>query len=203
MENDEHCNKSTIIMSSTEPRRYIKRDRIATPDAKNTLNQNIASSSNLPDISRILSPIEKKVKIQFPTNEKESKGVQNGEEWTEINLNNSPENIHCKDEIFSDDEDQIPDDASTHSTNTIKQKKLVSQKSLPVMIENNDISLSKEKKAQVTRSPSFKKKGKLDSCLATWITRNSITGEISAESSGNYYLCIDKKYMYINCLNRY
>lgn len=189
-------------MSSTEPRRYIKRDRprsIATTDAKHITpvqNQTSASTSNLPNITRVLSPAEKKVKIQSPKKEKESNGVHNGDEWTEINLNNSPEEVNYNNGTYSDEEDQIPykplgTDLSPENTNNTsgtnentRRSKLVTQKSLPAMAEKNEISLTEEKKAQVTRSPSFKRKGKLDSCLATWISRNSIAGEMSAGSSG-------------------
>ena len=188
-------------MSSTEPRRYIKRDRprsIATTDAKHITavqNQTSASTSNLPDITKVLSPIEKKVKILTPKKENESNGIQNGDEWTEISLNNSPEEIYYNnDAYFDEEENEIPykplgTDLSPELSNitgddNVKHKKLVTQKSLPAMTEKNEISLTEEKKAQVTRSPSFKRKGKLDSCLATWISRNSVAGEMSVGSSG-------------------
>ncbi|XP_008216957.1 uncharacterized protein LOC100121161 isoform X2 [Nasonia vitripennis] len=199
----EYLSSGTRNMSSTEPRRYIKRNRprsIATTDAKHIMpvqNQTSASTSNLPDITRVLSPVEKKVKIQSPKKEKESNGVHNGDEWTEINLNNSPEEVYYNNETYSDEEDQIPykplgTDLSPEITNNTsgtnentRRNKLVTQKSLPAMAEKNEISLTEEKKAQVTRSPSFKRKGKLDSCLATWISRNSIAGEMSAGSSAS------------------
>lgn len=189
-------------MSSTEPRRYIKRERpcsIATTNAKRTTtvkNQTSASTSNLPDISKVISPVAKKVQIQSPKKENESNGVQNGDEWTEISLNNSPEEVYYGNEVYSDEEDQIPykplgTDLSPERMNnkndskdTVKRNKLVTQKSLPAMAEQHEMSISEEKKAQMTRSPSFKRKGKLDSCLATWISRNSIAGEMSAGSSG-------------------
>ncbi|XP_023246657.1 uncharacterized protein LOC106643558 [Copidosoma floridanum] len=199
--NSEYLGKSTINMSLTEPRRYIKRDRlqsIATTTTKHIAtspNQTNASTSNFPDIT--LSPTEKKVKIKLPTEEKESNGLQNGEEWTEINLNNSPDEVYYDNDVDSDGDDQIPykplgtdvSPESKHVTNKsnekVRSKKLVSQKSLPAMIERNDTSLSEEKRAQFTSSPTFKKKGKLDGCLATWISRNSIAGETSTDSSMN------------------
>ncbi|XP_058791579.1 uncharacterized protein LOC131664470 isoform X2 [Phymastichus coffea] len=200
----EYIAKSTINMSSTEPRKYIKRDRprsIATTDAKhitNVQNQISASTSILPDITKVISPIEKKVTIHLPENNKETNGIPNGDEWTEINLNKSPEEVRCYNKnTYSDEEDPIPykplgTDLSPEVTQTgnessecVKRKKLVSQKSLPAMTEKNEISLSQEKKAQITRSPSFKRKGKLDSCIATWLSRNSIGSEASAESSTN------------------
>lgn len=197
----EQVGTNTINMSSTEPRRYIKRDRprsIATTDAKVIAavpNQTSASTSNLPDIANVISPIGKKVKIQLPK-EEESNGVQNGDEWTEISLNNSPEEIYHNNEVYSDEEEQIPykplgadlspetSNKKNDSNDNAKRKRLVSQKSLPAMTEQNEVSLSEEKKAQLTRSPSFKRKGKLDSCLATWISRNAVANEMSAGSSG-------------------
>lgn len=191
-------------MSSSEPRRYIKRERprsVATTDFKNTSNQNqnqnSASTSSLSGfIDKLTSPTEKKVKIQLPKKEIESNNVQKSDEWTEISLNNSPEEIDCNNEVYSEEEEQIPYkplerelspdsvNATNNKNENPKRKKLVTQKSLPAMTEKNEVSLSEEKKAQVTRSPSFKRKGKLDTCLSTWISRNSMTGEMSAASSG-------------------
>lgn len=202
--NSEYVGKS-ISVSSTEPRRYIKRDRprsIATTDAKditNVQNQTRASTSNLPDITKVISPIGKKVQIHAPKKDKESNGMQNGDEWTEINLHNSPEEVCVNNkDAYSDEEDQIPykplgadlspeiTQGLNESSDSAKRKKLVSQKSLPSMTEKNEISLTQENKAQITRSPSFKRKGKLDSCIATWLSRNSVGSEASAESSSKY-----------------
>lgn len=190
-------------MSSSEPRRYIKKDRprsIVSADSKHITtnhNQNGASLSNSCNaVDHSTSLTEKKVKIQLPKKENESNNLQNVDEWTEISLNNSPEELPIESEVYSDEEDQVPykplerelsPESSMVSSNTkgnVKRKKLVTQKSLPAMAEKNEISLSDEKKAQVTRSPSFKRKGKLDNCLPTWISRNSAGGEMSAGSSG-------------------
>lgn len=201
---------SNLNLSSTEPRKYIKRDRpksIAATDTKHiiTLNQTSSSTSRLSDLSNILSPIEKRVKIQTPVDTKNTNTtVQNGEEWTEISLNNSPDEIYYNNEVYSDDEDQIPykplpmdlspesnnppvNGANIESFNELSsRKKLVTQKSLPTMPKGNEISLSNEKKIEVTRSPSIKNKSKLDTSLTNWITRSSAGSEASGGSSGTY-----------------
>ncbi|KAJ8687351.1 hypothetical protein QAD02_023145 [Eretmocerus hayati] len=193
----------TINMSSTEPRRYITRDRprsIASSDSKHIVtasSQINTSPSELPDISNILSPIEKKVKIQSPDHDNTKNGLQNGDEWTDISLNNSPEDNCPNNNIESDEEDHIPYKPlstdlspekvtkSGRSHEKFRRKRLTSQKSLPAMTEENEMSLTDEKKAQVVRSPSFKRKTKLDSCIATWMSRNAASGEMSSGSSGS------------------
>ncbi|XP_006565841.1 uncharacterized protein LOC410546 isoform X2 [Apis mellifera] len=204
----EYLGLSNLNLSSTEPRKYIKRDRpksIAATDTKHiiTLNQTSSSTSRLSDLSNILSPIEKRVKIQTPVDTKNTNTtVQNGEEWTEISLNNSPDEIYYNNEVYSDDEDQIPykplpmdlspesnnppNGANIESFNELSsRKKLVTQKSLPTMPKGNEISLSNEKKIEVTRSPSIKNKSKLDTSLTNWITRSSAGSEASGGSSAN------------------
>lgn len=195
-------------LSSTEPRKYIKRDRprsIAATDSKHIVSLNHTSSSapGLTDLSGIISPekVEKKVKIQTPIKDRKNNATnsQNGEEWTEISLNNSPDEVYYNNDIYSDEEDQIPykplpmdlspelaqainviAEPSKEQTN---RKRLVTQKSLPTMSKVNEVTLSEEKKAEVTRSPSVKNRSKLDSSLANWITRSSAGGEISGGSS--------------------
>ncbi|XP_016917182.1 uncharacterized protein LOC108000963 isoform X2 [Apis cerana] len=204
----EYLGLSNLNLSSTEPRKYIKRDRpksIAATDTKHiiTLNQTSSSTSRLSDLSNILSPIEKRVKIQTPVDTKNTNTtVQNGEEWTEISLNNSPDEIYYNNEVYSDDEDQIPykplpmdlspesnnppNGANIESFNELSsRKKLITQKSLPTMPKGNEISLSNEKKIEVTRSPSIKNKSKLDTSLTNWITRSSAGSEASGGSSAN------------------
>ena len=159
----------------------------------NSKNHISPITSNFNEIRKLFSPSEKKVKIQTPKVEKESNDPRENEEWTEISLNSSPDEKRNNGEIL-EDSDQIPykslqSDLNSEGTNSSSEtcnsrKKLITQKSLPAMIESNEISLTEEKKAQVTRSPSFKKKSKLDSCLATWISRNSVSSEISSCSSG-------------------
>ncbi|XP_017884456.1 uncharacterized protein LOC108627638 isoform X2 [Ceratina calcarata] len=201
----EYLGLSNLNLSSTEPRKYIKRDRpksIAATDTKHirTLNQTSSSTSRLSDLSSILSPIEKRVKIQTPVDPQTSNvAVQNGEEWTEISLNNSPDEVYYNNEVYSDEEDQIPykplpmdltpdgnnpltNGASVQPVETTSKRKLVTQKSLPAMLKGNEVSLSSEK-AEVTRSPSVKSKSKLDTSLTNWITRSSVAGETSGGSS--------------------
>lgn len=194
-------------LTSTEPRKYIKRDRpksFATTDTKHIilLNQTSSSTSRLSDLSKIISPIEKRVTIQMPAETNTSNTtVQNGEEWTEISLNNSPDEVYYNNEVYSDEEDQIPykplpmDLSPENSNPTISdasiqlfgegssRRKLITQKSLPTMSKGNEVTLSAEKKAEVTRSPSIKSKSKLDSSLANWITRSSAGGEVASGSS--------------------
>lgn len=159
-----------------------------------------SSAPGLADLSGIISPIEKRVKIQTPVNDnKNNAATQNGDEWTEISLNNSPDEIYYNNDMYSDEEDQIPYkplpmDLSPETTQQINataeppkeqtnRKRLVTQKSLPAISKVNEVTLSEEKKAEVTRSPSVKNKGKLDGSLATWITRSSAGGEASGGSS--------------------
>ncbi|KAL0107135.1 hypothetical protein PUN28_015568 [Cardiocondyla obscurior] len=202
----EYLGLNNINLSSTEPRKYIKRDRprsIAATDSKHivSLNHNSSSAPGLTDLSGIISPVEKRVKIQIPVNDckKNSTNSQNGEEWTEISLNNSPDEVYYNNDVYSDEEDQIPYkplpmDLSPEVTQAINvaaeppkeqtnRKRLVTQKSLPTMSKVNEVSLSEEKKAEVTRSPSVKNRSKLDSSLANWITRSSAGGEASGGSS--------------------
>ncbi|XP_011264206.1 uncharacterized protein LOC105256184 isoform X1 [Camponotus floridanus] len=204
----EYLGLNNLNLSSTEPRKYIKRDRprsIATTDSKHivpTLNHMSSSAPGLADLSGIISPIEKRVKIQTPVNDnKNNAATQNGDEWTEISLNNSPDEIYYNNDMYSDEEDQIPYkplpmDLSPETTQQISataeppkeqtnRKRLVTQKSLPTISKVNEVTLSEEKKAEVTRSPSVKNKGKLDGSLANWITRSSAGGETSAGSSTN------------------
>lgn len=146
------------------------------------------------------------MKIQTPIDTKDTNtAVPNGEEWTEISLNNSPDEMYYNNEIYCDEEDQIPYkplpmDLSPEGNNPpptnganiqsfgeeSSRKKLITQKSLPAMPKGNEVSLSNEKKTEVTRSPSVKSKSKLDTSLTNWITRSSAGGEASAGSSGKY-----------------
>ncbi|RLU26416.1 hypothetical protein DMN91_000210 [Ooceraea biroi] len=205
----EYLGLNNLNLSSTEPRKYIKRDRprsIAATDSKHIVpvNQNTSSSTpGLANLSGIISPVEKRVKIQSPVNDRKNNAAttHNGEEWTEISLNNSPDEVYYNNDVFSDEEDQIPykplpmdlspEPAQPTAAVTeppkeqTARKRLVTQKSLPTMSKVNEVTLSEEKKAEVTRSPSVKNRGKLDSSLANWITRSSAGGEASGGSSTN------------------
>lgn len=201
----EYLGLNNLNLSSTEPRKYIKRDRprsIAAIDSKHIvpLNHTSSSAPGLADLSGIISPVEKRVKIQSPVNDSKSNAAtQNGEEWTEISLNNSPDEIYYNNDVYSDEDDQIPYkplpmDLSPETAQPINatveplkeqsnRKRLITQKSLPTISKANEVSLSEEKKAEVTRSPSVKNRGKLDGSLANWITRSSAGGETSGGSS--------------------
>ncbi|XP_014477158.1 PREDICTED: uncharacterized protein LOC106745769 isoform X2 [Dinoponera quadriceps] len=203
----EYLGLNNLNLSSTEPRKYIKRDRprsIAATDSKHIvpLNHTSSSAPGLADLSGIISPIEKRVKIQSPVNDRKSNtAAQNGEEWTEISLNNSPDEVYYNNDVYSDEDDQIPYkplpmDLSPETAQPINatveplkeqpnRKRLVTQKSLPTISKVNEVTLSEEKKAEVTRSPSVKNRGKLDGSLASWITRSSAGGEASGGSSTN------------------
>ncbi|XP_011143176.1 uncharacterized protein LOC105185400 isoform X2 [Harpegnathos saltator] len=203
----EYLGLNNLNLSSTEPRKYIKRDRprsIAATDSKHIvpLNHTSSSAPGLADLSGIISPVEKRVKIQSPVKDSKSNiATQNGEEWTEISLNNSPDEIYYNNDVYSDEEDQIPYkplpmDLSPEIAQPISatveplkeqsnRKRLITQKSLPTISKVNEVTLSEEKKAEVTRSPSVKNRGKLDGSLANWITRSSAGGEASGGSSTN------------------
>ncbi|KAG5310609.1 3BP5L protein, partial [Acromyrmex insinuator] len=204
----EYLGLNNLNLSATEPRKYIKRDgprSIAATDSKHIVSLNHTSSSapGLTDLSGIISPVEKRVKIQTPVNDRKNNSTnsQNGEEWTEISLNNSPDEVYYNNDVYSDEEDQIPYkplpmDLSPELAQTINatseppkeqtsRRRLVTQKSLPTMSKVNEVTLSEEKKAEVTRSPSVKNRSKLDGSLANWITRSSAGGETSAGSSTN------------------
>lgn len=210
----EYLSLNNLNLSSTEPRKYIKRDRprsIAAIDSKHIvpLNHTSSSAPGLADLtSGVVSPVEKRVKIQSPVpnngkNKNNATATHNGgEEWTEISLNNSPDEIYYNNDVYSDEEDQIPYkplpmDLSPETAQSIGgaaeplkeqtgRKRLITQKSLPTMSRVNEVSLSEEKKAEVTRSPSVKNRGKLDSSLANWITRSSAGGEASGGSSSEW-----------------
>ncbi|XP_033213005.1 uncharacterized protein LOC117170363 [Belonocnema kinseyi] len=190
----EYLGLCNLSLSSNEPRRYIKRDRpqsIATTDAKHTSAMQNKTSASTPRLSD-LSGVEKKVKITSP---RKDKNRENGEEWTEISLNNSPEETFYNNEAFSDDEDgkipykRLPIDLSLEGeiverSGEKRKNKLVTQQSLPAMPKTHEVSLSDESKAEVTRSP-IKSRSKVDSRIANWISRNSVTGETSGNSSAN------------------
>ncbi|KAG8040003.1 hypothetical protein G9C98_001521 [Cotesia typhae] len=96
---------------------------------------------------------------------------QNNEKWTEISLNNSPDDIYYNNEMYSDEDDQIP------------YKPLPSELSPESIINTSGSSDTKD--AQITRSPSIKSRGKLDSSLTNWITKNSAVYGESSCTSGN------------------
>ncbi|XP_015602648.1 guanine nucleotide exchange factor rei-2 isoform X3 [Cephus cinctus] len=204
----EYLGLSNLNLSSTEPRKYIKRDRprsIATMETKHISPLQKESSNSTPrlgDVTTEISPMEKRVTIRSPVEDQEEKknaANQNGDEWTEISLNNSPDEIYYNTDVYSDEDDQIPYkplpmDLSPEILNgsnvqplqeTNCQKKLTHQQSLPVLSRINDVTLSEERKAEVTRSPSIKNKSKLDTSLVNWISRSSAAGEPSCGSSTN------------------
>jgi SH3-domain binding protein 5 len=215
----EYLGLNNLNLSSTEPRKYIKRDRprsIAAIDSKHIVPLNHTSSSEpgLTDLSGIISPpVEKRVKIKTPVNDRKNNSTksQNGEEWTEISLNNSPDEVYYRNDVYSDEEDQIPYkplpmDLSPEAAQAVNatveppkeqtnRKRLVTQKSLPTMSKVNEVTLSEEKKAEVTRSPSVKSRSKLDSSLANWITRSSAGGEASGGSSSKWINASSKNFI--------
>lgn len=162
-------------------------------------NHGSSSSTTRLKKLRVVSP---------PDDEKNNKNgvVHNGDEWTEISLNNSPDEICYNNENYSDEDEPIPykplpmdfsPDAVNSSTTIIDsvktakeepiRKKLVTQQSLPVISKNHEIAMSIEKRDEVTRSPSMKNRTKLDSSLASWISRSSAAGEASCSSSSEYF----------------
>ncbi|XP_066597203.1 uncharacterized protein [Prorops nasuta] len=211
-ESTEYKGLSNISVLTIEKRQYIKKDRprsIAVADTRHIESlqvQTCSSASRLNDIIRVISPVEKRVQIKSPAteNNKNSVVLNNGEEWTEISLKNSPDDIFYNNERYSDEEEEqipykpLPMDLSPETSNEPHtlvggrfdgehniRKRLVSQKSLPVMPRTNEVTLSEEIKTEVTRSPSTRSKGKHDTGLANWITRSSVGNEsASGGSSG-------------------
>lgn len=190
----EYLGLSNLNLRSTEPRKYIKRDRprsiAATESSKHINAMNNQASTSTPQLSNLSSSSSsservKKIKIVSPSgsDKKSNRTVQNGDEWTEISLNNSP------DEICYSDEDEppipykpLPMDFSPEpeSREKITKKKLIAQQSLPAISKTND--------DEVTRSPSLKNKTKLDTSLASWISRSSAGGDVSCGSSSESLL---------------
>ncbi|XP_046743138.1 uncharacterized protein LOC124409515 isoform X3 [Diprion similis] len=208
--NSEYLGLSNLNLSSTEPRKYIKRDRprsIAVMDVKHINAMPNKSSTSTPQLSNLSSSSgrEKKLRIMSPQDsekKKKTNGVlQNGDEWTEISLNNSPEENCYNNETYSDEDDPIPykplpTDFSPEAANStiadsviqpVKEeqirKKLVTQQSLPAISRVHDVTINEDKKSEVTRSPSMKSRTKLDSSLANWISRSSAAGDASSSSS--------------------
>ncbi|KAK0086834.1 hypothetical protein PV326_005430 [Microctonus aethiopoides] len=215
-------------LSSTEPRKYIKRERprsiaalsINSPQASQAcapLSQlnfcksfSTSSTPNFQD-NQIASNDITMLKRDNCNNQNDDsdnnheiiddKTAQNNDEWTEISLNNSPDTIFYNNEMYSDDDDQIPykpmscelspdtGHVGTFSTeqSVIGKKRLVNQQSLPAMLENNELTITTKRKLEMSRSPSNKSRGKLDSSLANWITRSSAgnSAESSSGVSGN------------------
>ncbi|XP_023317563.1 uncharacterized protein LOC106649804 isoform X1 [Trichogramma pretiosum] len=191
----EYPTNCPVNISLTQPRKYIKSDR---PWNTNAHSQHItqdptAAKTNLtaalPDVMGILSPLEKKSEIKLCTEENVS--TCNTEEWTEIKLIHSPEekaNIvgsvnkatEFQNNILDKDSSKEMQNNSPNTNKFSRRKKLVSQNSLPAMPRENEISVSKEKKGEMIRSPSLKRK--LDSCLTTWMSRNPVPGASNAEN---------------------
>lgn len=195
----EYLGLSTLNMSSTEPRKYIKRERpIKSPHETQkvpiNLNkfefpaQNDTNKFEFPaqkDSNKSHSPAEKSSnKVKFPAqieedsfsreiqinlNKKARETGENGEEWTEISLNNSPDDIYYNNDVYSDEDDPIPykplpselspdsGTASGHNEPISGHRRLMNQQSLP-----SDCGERLERK-----------RGKLDSNLSNWISRSS------------------------------
>lgn len=101
--------------------------------------------------------------------------------------------------MYSDEDDQIPykllpselspesmintSGSSDTKDARINKKYLSHQQSLPATVQNNEMTIGEHKKSEITRSPSTKSRGKLDSSLTNWITKNSaVYGESSCTS---------------------
>ncbi|XP_057320894.1 SH3 domain-binding protein 5-like isoform X1 [Microplitis mediator] len=132
------------------------------------------------------------------TNNKSNDNTENNEKWTEISLNNSPDDIYYNNDVYSDDDDQIPykplpSELSPESIIAgenkdpayVSKKRLSHQQSLPATVQNNEMTIGDLKKSEITRSPSTKCRGRLDSSLTNWITRNSAAYGESSCAPGN------------------
>lgn len=133
------------------------------------------------------------------TNSKSNDNTENNEKWTEISLNNSPDDIYYNNDVYSDDDDQIPykplpSELSPESIIAgenkdpayISKKRLSHQQSLPATVQNNEMTIEDQKKSEITRSPSTKCRGRLDSSLTNWITRNSAAYGESSCAPGKF-----------------
>ncbi|XP_044590238.1 SH3 domain-binding protein 5-like isoform X1 [Cotesia glomerata] len=234
----EYLGLNNVNVSSTEPRKYIKRKRpqsiaslstikntqlpqktsVSTPrlsEVITTLSPSAAassSSSSSSNLAQIGSNQLKRSKsssnklnhdIKNPNHQQNNKNIdhtENNEKWTEISLNNSPDDIYYNNEMYSDEDDQIPykplpSELSPESmivtsgssdTKDARNKKCLShQQSLPATVQNNEMTIGEHKKSEITRSPSTKSRGKLDSSLTNWITKNSAVYGESSCTSGN------------------
>ncbi|XP_012259305.2 uncharacterized protein LOC105687914 isoform X1 [Athalia rosae] len=203
----EYLGLSNLNLCSTEPRKYIKRDRprsIPTTEVKhiNTIeNQSSTSSPHLSNTTS-LSRVKKTKIISPPESEKKNNAVHNGDEWTEISLGNSLEETCYNDENYSDEDDPIPykplpmdfspdannsmtiNDDSTQTKEAPVYKKLVTQQSLPAMSKTYDITPN-DNKVEVIRSRSIRNRAKLDSRVANWISRSAAACDASCSSSNS------------------
>ncbi|XP_015115818.1 uncharacterized protein LOC107040303 isoform X2 [Diachasma alloeum] len=199
----EYLGLTTINMSSTEPRKYIKREN--RPRNVSTCT----SSSSTPSTQK-----NSQKKVEFSSEKKideekeeECHRGQNGEEWTEISLNNSPDEIYYNNDVYSDEEDhQIPykplpselsPDSGTasiisgHRQQPIgeRNKRLVNQQSLPNDWEGDGDGKEGTNSGGdlLEKNPSGRNRGKLDSSLANWISRSSAanSGQPNCSSSSN------------------
>ncbi|XP_011312214.1 uncharacterized protein [Fopius arisanus] len=192
----EYLGLATLNMSSTEPRKYIKRENrpvstVMTPESQPPAYRGPASPSCEDKVHTYNSNIKIDEKEKGQGEKEACSREHNGEEWTEISLNNSPDDIYYNNDVYSDEEDQIPykplpsevspDSGSASMVSGFndqlpqmsgRKKKLVNQQSLPV-----DWSGNSQSPARV--------KGKLDSSLASWITRSSAAQSDCGNSSNS------------------
>ncbi|XP_034950267.1 uncharacterized protein [Chelonus insularis] len=228
----EYIGLNNLNLSSTEPRKYITRDKpfnttsaiksskssqinnSTSPSSEVTLSPTSTVNSTINDRRSLqlnsctsdssLQKVEKQNKKLNENHNNDSKiesieTIENGERWTEISLTNSPDDIYYNNDVYSDDDDQIPykplpSELSLESVNfttiseesTAMKKRLVNQQSLPAMLQNTELTSEDKQKLDITRSPSVKCRGRLDSSLSNWITRSSVvSGESTSGASGN------------------
>lgn len=169
-------------MSSSEPRKYIKRERprsIASSDATHIVHNNTHNHISPPDVLSLPKSHRKPPKPPRNLSKSPSNGqqLQNGDEWSEISLGNSPRSDNEGLGLSPSEQVDLVKTGHLNSTH-VRRKKFITQKSLPT--EGSE-------KEEGASSPSVKRKGKLDSySLANWISRNSVTGDVSTTSSGKF-----------------
>ncbi|XP_063984931.1 uncharacterized protein LOC135166540 isoform X2 [Diachasmimorpha longicaudata] len=195
----EYLGLTTINMSSTEPRKYIKRE-----------NRPRISGCCTSTSSPSTQSFQQKIEVMSERKIDEAKGEechrgQNGDEWTEISLNNSPDEIYYNNDVYSDEEDQqipykpLPSELSPDSgtasiisgprqSNSARNRRLVNQQSLPVdWSGDGDGTEGRNSGTEaMEKNISGRNRGKLDSSLANWISRSSAANSgASCGSSSN------------------
>ncbi|XP_044007592.1 SH3 domain-binding protein 5-like isoform X1 [Aphidius gifuensis] len=182
---------NSFNLSSTEPRKYIKRDK-----SRNVISSSSSSSSSSWDKSCQEKTINKNTQCKNKKDElciNKENGIDesieqiNVEEWAEIKLTSPSENDCEKNGFNSDEEDSIPyNELSPDSVNVPENeenhiatcKKYVK----PLSLTKTGISNYFDK-PESTKNSSMKSRRKLDRNLTSWITGNSSDETSSCNSS--------------------
>ncbi|XP_044007519.1 SH3 domain-binding protein 5-like isoform X3 [Aphidius gifuensis] len=182
---------NSFNLSSTEPRKYIKRDK-----SRNVISSSSSSSSSSWDKSCQEKTINKNTQCKNKKDElciNKENGIDesieqiNVEEWAEIKLTSPSENDCEKNGFNSDEEDSIlynelspdsvnvPENEENHIATCKKYVK-------PLSLTKTGISNYFDK-PESTKNSSMKSRRKLDRNLTSWITGNSSDETSSCNSS--------------------